>query len=106
MAHRTFRDSLGRIWDVWNVTPSKVERRDRERPAYPPDPPGIERRRREEYRALLGREWSNGWLTFETSGEKRRLAPFPENWDEMSQNELERLCQEATEVPRSRRLVE
>ena len=106
MAHRTFRDSLGRKWDVWTVTPSKIERRDRSAPAVPPDPPGVERRKHEEYRVLLGNEWSRGWLAFETAGEKRRLARYPDDWDEMQPEQLQELCQRAVEVTPSRRLVE
>lgn len=92
------------MWDVWTVTPSKVERRDR---AERPRPPrGLERRRQEEYRVLLGEQWASGWLAFETKGEKRRLAPIPEGWDKLGPNELERLCNDATEVGPPRRLVE
>lgn len=106
MAHRSFTDSLARKWDVWNVTPTKAERRDRSAPARPPDPPGIERRRQSEYRVLLGAEWLKGWLTFETNGQKRRLADFPQDWEQLSASDLEQLCERAVEVAPSRRLVE
>jgi hypothetical protein len=102
MAHRVFTDSAGRTWDVWTVTPSRAERR------LNPDPEweGSERRRTTEYRILLGGEWVSGWLAFETAGEKRRLAPYPENWAELTAAELEALCARAIRVKPSRRLVE
>ena len=102
MAHRTFTDSTGRAWDVWTVIPSRVERRRNEGA-----PPGgnSERRHRDESRVLLAEEWADGWLTFETRGEKRRLAPFPEEWSELPPPALESLCLAATVVPPSRRVV-
>src|SRR5439155_2979075 len=92
MAHRTFQDSLGRTWDVWAVKPTKVERRDKTEPAIPPNPPGIERRRRVEVRAMLADKWSKGWLAFETRGEKRRLAPIVRQWQDGTTEELDRMC--------------
>lgn len=102
MAHRTFTDSTGRAWDVWTVVPSRVERR---RQDGGPPAGDTERRHHDESRVLLAEEWAEGWLTFETKGEKRRLAPFPDAWPELSPLELEMLCQGATLVPPSRRTV-
>jgi len=42
----------------------------------------------------------SGWLVFESSdGEKRRLSPFPPDWDTISEFELERWCMRALRVP-------
>jgi hypothetical protein len=103
MPHRTFTDGAGRKWEVWAVHPEKVERR----VAVAADPPVLERRKRPEFRVPLGAKWANGWLTFETRGEKRRLAPYPTDWFARSDEQLERLCASAT-VTKSppRRLIE
>ena len=103
MAHREFTDSIGRRWDVWTVVPEFAERRGMSEPKPPPVP---DRRRREEFRVPLGSEWADGWLAFSTPGERRRLATFPANWDELSPAELEALCKRALPAPHSRRLVE
>lgn len=94
MAHRTFFDSHGLPWEVWDVVPGIAERR-----------AGIERR--EGDRAFLDRRSSNGhwigvrhefvegWLCFQNGIEKRRLAPIPANWDRLSDDELLHLMQSA-----------
>ena len=103
MSHRSFKDSFGRTWDVWTVVPTRVERR----AATPPtSQPAVERREHDELRARLDARFTGGWLCFETKREKRRLAPFPDSWERADDAELERLCQRATEVQPSRRLVE
>ena len=48
----------------------------------------------------------HGWLAFESDGEKRRLAPVPDAWEELSANALEKLCREAIVAPRTRTLTE
>jgi hypothetical protein len=91
MTQRTFTDSLGRAWNVWNVDPSRVERR-----KTPPTVPRVVERRHSEPRALLASELADGWLAFETTNAKRRLANYPEAWVMMSDIDLERLCERAT----------
>ena len=50
----------------------------------------------------LPEEYREGWLVFESaSGEKRRLAPVPSNWDTLSDRDLSRLCARA--APQSAR---
>ena len=44
---------------------------------------------------LRSPEFRGGWLLFQAASAKRRLAPFPENWRELSEPELERLCARA-----------
>ena len=106
MAHRTFLDSLGRTWEVWDVTPGKSERRDLSRPAIPPDSIAADRRTQAEYRVVLGPDLANGWLAFQTAGEKRRLTPIPADWERLPTDELQQLWDEATEVTPPRRLIE
>src|SRR5690349_24256281 len=96
MPIRTFRDDGGRIWRVWTVEPKYVERRFTEPPED--DPPVIERRKCDEVRIKIGEQWVNGWLAFETEGEKRRLAQFPDDWDRYSERELAKLCERAYPV--------
>src|SRR5436309_3403680 len=86
MAHRTFHDATGRTWQVWSVVPTLVERR--LTPPSPRDPPVIERRLRQSPRMKIGAQWTKGWLTFETSGEKRRLAPYPPEWADFTNDQL------------------
>jgi hypothetical protein len=41
---------------------------------------------------------TKAWLVFESTRERRRLAPFPIAWDEASQEELERYLALAMQV--------
>lgn len=102
MAHRTFRDSLGRTWDVWEVYPTFADRR-----VTPPGQPvAMERRTRTEPRASVRSEWRHGWLAFETRSERRRLAPPPDNWQQLSDAELVVLLEKAVTTGKVRRLIE
>lgn len=96
MSIRTFRDERGRIWQAWTVAPTYFERRFVDAPED--DPPVIERRKQKQFRIKIDREWVNGWLAFETAGEKRRLPNFPENWHLCSEQELMALCTQALPV--------
>ena len=92
---RKFRDERGVQWDVWSVRPQNVERRFEK----PPTPPGgVERRRRVETRVSIGREMAAGWLAFSSHGERRRLAPIPEGWQQLSDDQLAHLCDNAKPV--------
>lgn len=107
MAYRTFVDPEGRSWQVWEVRPSGIERRrgDR-RTGVLPFGGGAERRSGQERRtvrqprAILNEYLSQGWLAFHSATEKRRLAPIPDGWDELSAVELGELCERADAVPR------
>jgi hypothetical protein len=101
MAHRRFTDRSGREWDVWTVIPTNVERRSLTVPESPDD-----RREKAEFRANLGPELSGGWLCFETKDEKRRLAPYPEHWESLSDVELEMLMSRAKRSKPQRRSAE
>ena len=102
MAHRTFRDEQGRQWDVWEVVPTAVERRMARSRRFS----GAERRRHEEARVLVPDALQKGWLAFQSEAERRRLAPIPGQWEEMTNEELLVLLKKADRRSRARRLVE
>ena len=102
MAHRQFTDSHGRVWDVWEVHPEYVDRRD---DAPPSTVPKVDRRKRREFRAKLG-ALAAGWLCFETRNEKRRIAPIPDGWEQLSDADLAALGESGEPVRPTRRLIE
>ena len=91
MALRSVHTPDGTRWQVWQVNPRDVARRDRrvaERRS--PDPVlryrgperrSGERRRGGAYPSLIASTHAGGWLVFESNDEKRRLAPPPPGWD-------------------------
>ncbi len=81
VTHRLFDDARGVRWDVWAV--------------YPEGRPS-------QLAALPG-PFQAGWLVFESTGEKRRLSPIPNDWQSLSSDELERLCERAATAPRRTR---
>jgi hypothetical protein len=93
VAQRDLTDSRGRRWTVWEVRPEFAERRQQRGEA-----PVIERRVHHAYRVPLRTPWNNGWLAFENVSEKRRLAPYPADWESLSDRELEDLCEGATTI--------
>ena len=99
MALRSFVDSAGTEWKVWDVIPSWVREQeegageDQEGPA-PPRKSGVDRS------LLLTPGLEQGWLCFECDSEKRRLTPIPAGWDQHSDQELEALCEAASARPR------
>ena len=110
MSYRTFLDGRGKRWEVWLVTPAAAERRkvDRRAAAATGSEPvfgGPERRKTPERRrdpfkrsVAVASEFSNGWLCFESEGEKRRLAPVPPDWDEAGPDRLSTWLQAAKRV--------
>jgi hypothetical protein len=100
-----FRDTQGVVWRVWDVRPQWTNRRERDRRS-----PSHGTFIGDDRRKLPGRRWSvpdteprvrvrpgyeQGWLACETSTERRRVAPIPEHWEELSNAELEALCRNA-----------
>lgn len=71
---RTFKDGEGRIWRVWHVVPQS----DVLRSSSP--------------------ELAGGWLCFEYDGDKRRLVNPPEAWQDGSDEDLQRLFDQAVAV--------
>lgn len=78
MALREYRDEAGVQWRVWNVKPTSFVA-----PTLVGQPADDER---------------PPWLCFESPGEKRRLIPAPERWDERSDDELESMRRQAEVV--------
>lgn len=81
MAARTFTDSAGLTWEVFEV------HRASQKPGAVS--PGLE----------------NGWLAFACGETKRRLAPFPAEWETASADRLEELCSVARLAPPPRPLT-
>lgn len=78
MAARTFTDSAGLTWDVFEVHRASKK-------------PGA---------VSAGLE--AGWLAFASGEQKRRLAPFPPDWDSFSDGDLAALCEVARRAPAPR----
>jgi hypothetical protein len=100
MGYRIFRDSQGTEWQTWDVVPRLSERRMSERRSRVPVPVELNRRTRERRlvvgpRPMLYSGLDSGWLCFESSHEKRRLAPIPRDWERCPDQKLEEYCAEA-----------
>jgi hypothetical protein len=83
MAVREFVDEQGKSWRVWSILPESIQ------PLT----------RAEDY---LEDRYRLGWLVFETSDQKRRLCPFPHNWESVDELALRSLLRES-EAVRARR---
>ena len=68
MTARTFADSTGTVWEVFEV------------------------RRSSQKAGAVSTGLERGWLSFVSGPRKRRLAPFPPEWQIAEASELERLC--------------
>ena len=79
---RNFVDANGTTWEVFEV------RRASQRPESVR--PGLE----------------DGWLTFQSGQEKRRLGHYPPGWEALSDGELSLLCMRGLPVTRTRRAVD
>lgn len=74
MAQREFTDSHGTHWLVWSTTPTT---------------------------ASVLAEMREGWLTFESDGERRRLVPVPRDWEKAPDDRMELYCRAAQAVTRT-----
>ena len=107
MAHRRFADARGIMWDVWEVQPSYAERRVAERDRRRTRRPGTDRRRvADPTRVRISTQLTQGWLAFQSEGEKRRLVPVPNKWEACDDAALEQLLAKAVPVGKPRRLIE
>ena len=79
MALRSFTDSQGHGWRVWDVVPQYDVNRDEDTLT-----PGLQ----------------GGWLCFEKEGHKRRLSPIPADWEAADAGALEQYCTQASPVTR------
>ena len=104
MASREFTDERGGLWRVWEVQPESLERRMASDPHLRP---AMERRRAPQSRVKVSNpHMAHGWLAFESRSERRRLAPIPEQWEQMSPAELCELLARARPSRPVRRLIE
>jgi hypothetical protein len=73
-----FEDRMGRDWVVREVKDPNLA-------MIPPQ-------------LLTQPEFAGGWLLFESAGEKRRLAPYPDDWAHLSVEQLDEWCLRASRV--------
>lgn len=74
MAIREFTDSMGVTWRVWRTKPRAG--------------------------SVYGETLRGGWLTFESSEGRRRLAPVPTDWVDATPQRLDLMCRAAEAVRR------
>ena len=73
--HRRIVDNQDKVWDVWEVNPSSSSRR-----------------------LTVPADMQGGWLAFQCGEERRRIAPLPAAWSEMSDAALVRLMAQANPI--------
>lgn len=101
MSYRSFTDSRGTPWRVWEVHPTPVDRRFAIRriqaaKIHHPERRLLPDRRVDMRRSRLFFPASEpGWLLFETGSTRRRLRPVPDRWVERDEASLEELCLQA-----------
>lgn len=105
MPYRTYVDSLGADWQVWDIVPRLSERRSGEidRRIEEKFIEFVERRQEsrrlgETRRAVLRGTYAQGWLCFDSEAEKRRLSPIPQDWTTCSDERLEVYARQAERV--------
>jgi hypothetical protein len=110
MAYRTFVDSAGTDWQVWDIVPHLRERRSNESAERRvldvaiqfPNRRHEARRLTETRRNILRGTYARGWLCFEARSEKRRLTPIPTDWTTCTDGCLERYLRGAERVQMTR----
>jgi hypothetical protein len=70
MAYREFVDSADVLWRVWATYPTVGK--------------------------VLSKGFENGWLTFESRTECKRVAPVPKGWEDLPDASLRALLKDAT----------
>ena len=106
MPYRTFLDSKGAEWQVWDIVPRLAERRtggvaDRRievKPISFAERRHQLRRMTQIRRAILRGTYAQGWLCFDNESEKRRLSPIPGDWTTCSERLLESYAGKAERV--------
>lgn len=71
----TYTDSAGIEWTVTEIAASSLASMPRQSLRYP--------------------EFKDGWLLFQSSIARKRLAPYPHEWRALDAHELEALCGQA-----------
>lgn len=77
---RTFRDSNGTAWTVFEVRRQISSTGDT--------------------RSFLPGGYNDGWLCFESAGAKRRLTKYPQRWREFDDKHLTTLLEQAQPAPK------
>ena len=72
---REFTDSSGVRWRVWSTIPG--------------------------YAMPIDSDLRDGWLSFDSGTERRRVSPIPKAWDQMPAERLDLLCRVAATTRRS-----
>jgi hypothetical protein len=104
MSHRVVVDAAGVSWDVWEVHPTSVDKRNPDAPAEAPITG--ERRRTRSARMHVAPEMRTGWLAMKSATERRRVAPIPDGWAELTDAQLLALVASAAPASPPRRLIE
>lgn len=99
MSYREFNDHEGRVWEVWEVRPATIERRQADDRRHAPRDFTDRRAAELQFRLLGGLR--DGWLTFQCGIERRRLTPIPEGWTSLPDETLRALSSRATLVTRA-----
>jgi hypothetical protein len=99
MTYRELHDDDGRLWEVWEVRPAAIERRQVEERRRMPREFADRRNSALSLRLLGGMR--DGWLTFQCGSERRRLAPIPEGWAALTDETLLALAAKAAQVGRA-----
>ena len=109
MPYRTFEDSTGGEWQVWDVVPRLTERRlvegDRRVEITPiafADRRRDERRLSNNYRTVLRGSYAHGWLCFDNGTAKKRLSPIPGDWTTCDEHTMEAYLRAADHVKTGR----
>lgn len=84
ITQRVFDDIRGKRWCAYAVHPS--------------DPTAA--------RVALPEAFREGWLSFESSDEMRRVAPIPVGWEELPVEDLRQLCYKAPSTPKRVNVVD
>jgi hypothetical protein len=101
MTIRTFIDSAGRAWDVWEVHPSFVDRRRHADRRSQKRTTG-ERRIADSESWLRARREAGAWLVLRSAIGRWRLAPVPSNWETMNDVALHELVAHAVRARNQR----
>ena len=113
MSYRLFEDSKRTEWQVWDIVPRLEERRkasETDRRVDIKVIPFADRRRSPRRlantrRTLLRGSYALGWLCFESSREKRRLSPIPDDWTTCDDDTLEGYLNEGHIVSSPGRII-
>jgi hypothetical protein len=103
MSQRTFADPDGTLWNVTAILPQMTERRLSDRriasnivvDSRTERRTQADRRHQREVRAPVREGFEQGWLVFDYGDEKRRCAPVPAGWEQLTTHELQTLCAKA-----------